>query len=315
MIYKYEFQTEQRLDRFCRKFYKENTEITLGQIFFWIRKWDILVNWKIHKQEYRIKFWDEITLTDITNYNKPKFQNDKFQYFKPWFLEKIKIFENDNYIIFDKPEDYIIHPNSGNNGPNMQYILENIVKKNDLTDTGPSFCFRLDKQTSGILIAGKKYDAIENLNEQIRSRTVEKTYLAICIWKSLWKRTIEYKLEKIVDKKFERWKMIVSQNWLDSKTEVRCLKNINNEILWDITLLEVKLYTGRMHQIRVHLAHIWFPILWDIVYGNSISNRKLFKKIKIKRHFLHCWKYSFFDLNWKKIEIETKVPSSFEKFE
>lgn len=68
-----------------------------------------------------------------------------------------------------------------------------------------------------------------------------------------------------------------------------------NKDLGEITLLEVLIKTGRMHQIRVHLAHEGYPVLGDIVYGNPAINRKLHRKYKIPRQLLHCSEYSFRD--------------------
>jgi 23S rRNA pseudouridine955/2504/2580 synthase len=67
-----------------------------------------------------------------------------------------------------------------------------------------------------------------------------------------------------------------------------------------------------MHQIRVHLAHEGFPVLGDMLYGNAKSNRLLFKDLKIKKQFLHCWKYSFFDMFANKTrEFSVEAPDYF----
>jgi 23S rRNA-/tRNA-specific pseudouridylate synthase len=83
--------------------------------------------------------------------------------------------------------------------------------------------------------------------------------------------------------------------------------------LSDVSLVKVKLYTGRMHQIRVHLAHEGYPILGDIIYGNPVINRKLYKQLKINRQILHCSKYSFKDINGKKTSFEAQLPNDFDK--
>jgi 23S rRNA-/tRNA-specific pseudouridylate synthase len=77
----------------------------------------------------------------------------------------------------------------------------------------------------------------------------------------------------------------------------------------------VTIETGRMHQIRVHLAHIWFPVLWDIMYGSPVLNRIAHKYHKINRQLLHASEYSFYDsIQEKQITIATWLPDDFKKF-
>ncbi len=107
-------------------------------------------------------------------------------------------------------------------------------------------------------------------------------------------QTCSKSLHKVVDKKFGRWKMVVdNQNWKECFSEFWKQKKITDEILWGISLLKVKIETWRMHQIRVHLADLRYPVVWDIIYWKPSVNRKLFKKYKLKRQLLHCRKYSF----------------------
>ena len=80
-----------------------------------------------------------------------------------------------------------------------------------------------------------------------------------------------------------------------SKTEVETLKTIFHHELGQISLLKVTLHTGRMHQIRIHLASEGFPVLGDLIYGNPVVNRKLNKVVNIQRQLLHCWNYRFLD--------------------
>lgn len=125
--------------------------------------------------------------------------------------------------------------------------------------------------------------------------------------------THDASLHKVVDKKFGRGKMVVdeergkachSESWL--------FQQRHDPILGDISLVKVKITTGRMHQIRVHLAHAGFPVLGDMVYGIPSVNRKLFKKFSLKRHLLHCWQYGFADMNGQDVAFETKVPQEME---
>jgi 23S rRNA-/tRNA-specific pseudouridylate synthase len=125
---------------------------------------------------------------------------------------------------------------------------------------------------------------------------------------------IDKSLEKVYDKKFDRSHMVVDRSWLTAKTECRNKKTIFHPDLWSVSLLEIKIDTWRMHQIRIHLSSEWYPILGDIIYGNPAVNRKLYKNININRQLLHCRKYSFVDI-WEKNrkEFSAEIPNDFQK--
>lgn len=85
-------------------------------------------------------------------------------------------------------------------------------------------------------------------------------------------------------------------------------------LLGPISLLKVKIYTGRMHQIRVHVSNEGYPVLGDIIYGNPAANRILYKSLGINRQLLHCRKYSFLDpFKEKKVTFEAPLPADFQK--
>ena len=111
-------------------------------------------------------------------------------------------------------------------------------------------------------------------------------------------------LMKMFDKWFGRGKTVIADVGEPGSQEARSkatpLKVVNDPILGEITLADVEIKTGRMHQIRVHLANQRHPVVWDIIYGLPSANRKLYKKHKIPRQLLHCKQYSFYD------EIQSK---------
>ncbi len=287
----------QRLDRFVRKYYKTNKNIPLSLLYNRIRKWIIRINWHKKPENYKLNIGDIITLPEIKTIEKKTLT-------KKITLTKIKElinYEDKNWLVRDKPAWLSIH--HSNNEKNifvMQDYLDQYCQKYcEQTNTfKPSFCFRLDKNTSWILISAKNYQALQWLNEIIRNREVEKYYLAIVLWNTKNKFSSNAPLKKIVDKKFWRWKMIIDNSWKESFSEFEKIKTITDKKLWTITLLKIKIKTWRMHQIRVHLSNLWFPIIGDIIYWNPSLNRIFFKEYKIKRHLLHCHNYKF-QRNWK----------------
>ena len=91
-------------------------------------------------------------------------------------------------------------------------------------------------------------------------------------------------------------------------------KSIQHPDLGPISLLKVKIHTGRMHQIRIHVSAEGFPVLGDLVYGNAAANRILYKSLGINRQLLHCRKYSFLDpFQNDQITFEAPIPADFEK--
>ncbi len=106
--------------------------------------------------------------------------------------------------------------------------------------------------------------------------------------------------------------MKVSKNGLESVTEIETIKTLYDKNLGQLSFLKVKLHTGRMHQIRVHLASEGFPVLGDLIYGNPAINRKLQSSYNISRQLLHCWNYTFTDFTQKIIDVTAPLPQEFE---
>ena len=313
----------QRFDRYLRKYFKPYTDIKLSDIFAWIRKWQILINNKRAKENYRLILWDEIKFKNIETWQKTPAKiadtkEDKMKWLK---LEKISpmiIHEDDNRIVFNKPAWVVAHPSNQHvTDISMNDYLDKYCELKDIsTDSDtfkPSFGYRLDKDTSGVLIAAKNYDSLQYINKIIRDREIDKEYMTVVAWSIPEHIICEKAIDKVYSKKFGSSRMKIDKNGQESKSEFWKLKSVENKILGDISMVRVKLYTGRMHQIRVHLASEWYPVLWDIIYGQPMINRRLYKQLKINRQVLHCSRYSFKDLNGDAIYFEAKLPSDFDK--
>ncbi len=310
-----ELEQEQRFDRFLRKFFKKYPSIKLWQIYAFIRKWIIKVNNKKQKDNYRLQQNDVINIPDeiINELNQTK--EWKLANFPLEQIKNMIIFEDENYIVFNKPAWVAMHEwNKHMEDLTMNSFLEKYVKEtwiNTSSTFKPAFCFRLDKDTSWVLIAWKNYDSLKYLNELIRKHIPEKKYLAITKWITKNKHII-LPLEKIFDKKFWRAKVIVSEDWQHAESIVKTLKTKKDEFLGNISLAEITLLTWRMHQIRVHLAHNKWPIIWDLMYWDPTINRLAKKYYQITRQLLHSWKYSF-KYKDKNYNFEAPIPEDFKK--
>jgi len=312
----------QRFDRYLRKHFKQYPDIKLSDIYSRIRKWIILINNKRAKEDYRLLLWDEIKFNNIEQWEKKPKQlvSPKEKKLNELSLEQIKdiiIYEDNNRIVFNKPAGIVIHPWIKYNELCMNDYIEKyckIIWVQNMDETfRPSFGYRLDKDTSGVLIWAKNYKALQYLNEIIRNREIDKEYKTIVVWEMKKNILVENNLEKVFDKKFGSSHMKISKDGLYSKSEFWNEKTVENNILWKISLVRVKLYTGRMHQIRIHLASEGFWIIGDITYWNPVVNRKTYKQLKINRQMLHCSRYGFKNMDGKKISFEAKMPDDFKK--
>jgi 23S rRNA-/tRNA-specific pseudouridylate synthase len=165
------------------------------------------------------------------------------------------------------------------------------------------------------LIWAKSYEALQYINSIIRERSIDKYYLTFVVWKFPKHLVIDKPIRKSYDKKFDRSSVTIDyRDWLEAKTECRWDRSFVHPTLGQVSLVKVKIYTWRMHQIRIHLANEWYPVLWDIVYGNIAANKILYTSLKINRQMLHCWKYSFFDaIQKKQMTFESPLPADFSK--
>ncbi len=248
---------------------------------------------------------------DPKSSQKPSFKIDLKQV-ASWI-----IFEDSDWLVFDKPAGITLQDNHSGQAAMIHYLNTYLASLDDYQKSqtfSPSFGYRLDKDTSGVLIVGKSYQALQYINQIIRERQIEKVYKTIVFGETPNYALIEHALQKSYNNKFQRGQMeVVKQGGLDAKTEYRKEKTREHSQLGKLSLLKVKLHTGRMHQIRIHLAQEGYPVLGDLVYGDPASNRILYKHLHIKRQLLHCQKYEFLDWNGKFLSFEAQLPQDFDQ--
>lgn len=215
--------------------------------------------------------------------------------------EKFNILhEDDEILAIDKPAGMAVHGGSGVSSGLIEHLRTARPNQPFL-----ELIHRLDKETSGVLLLAKKRSALTNLHAQIRDNQTKKIYLTL-VWGS-WDRKIskvDVALRKYVSKAGERRVVVDGSNGRPSLTLFKVLET-NKQT----SLIEANLKTGRTHQIRVHLAHINFPILGDDKYGDFRRN-KLLQKHGLKRMFLHAHQFSFtHPRDGKKITLESPLPT------
>jgi len=159
----------------------------------------------------------------------------------------------------------------------------------------PGIVHRLDKNTSGVIVTAKNDIYMKDISEKIKNREVKKYYIAIVSWVLTEEKfTITSEIGRHPTDKI---KMTV-KNPLNPKQAVT-----HGEVLWYIdetyTVIKVDLETWRTHQIRVHLASIGYPIIWDDVYGNPKVNKRAATMYQVHRQALHAYEFHIF-LNGEK---------------
>lgn len=195
------------------------------------------------------------------------------------------IFEDEDLCVIDKPSGVVVNDSNSTDGNTIQSWFKN---KLELRTSNLEFIqkggvvHRLDKDASGVLILAKNEVAYERLKSQFVNRTVEKTYLVMVHGQMKEKESlISTPIERNPNKKM---RFFVGTDL--SKTGITTWKVVKENA--DYSYLEVKIMTGRTHQIRVHMKHLGHPILSDPLYGFGKTWQE---DLKIcPRLFLHAWK-------------------------
>lgn len=191
------------------------------------------------------------------------------------------VFEDDAMLVIDKPAGVAVHGGSG-----VDFGVIEQIRKARPQAKFLELAHRLDRETSGLLIIGKKRSALTRLHDLFRDGGIDKRYLALV--KGRWRdklRNVKLPLLKYETAGGER-RVRVSPDGKEAHSIMR-LRERWQTPLGTFSLIEVELRTGRTHQIRVHLAHLGFPILGDEKYGDFTLNRDL-QKAGLKRMFLHA---------------------------
>jgi 23S rRNA pseudouridine1911/1915/1917 synthase len=193
------------------------------------------------------------------------------------------LFEDEHLIAVNKPSGMVVHPAPGHwNGTFVNALLahcQNLASNGD--PLRPGIVHRLDKDTSGILLAAKTAQAHQKLVQMFATRQMEKTYLAICIGRPP-NTTIAASIGRHPTQRKEM--AVVEQRGKEAISQIQVLA-FNHQL----SLVLIRPHTGRTHQIRVHLKYIGHPVLGDATYGCSKVNESL----QVERQLLHAYRLNF----------------------
>lgn len=203
--------------------------------------------------------------------------------------------EDEHLLVVDKPAGIVVHPGVGHStGTLVHGLIEHDAAGGD--DDRPGIVHRLDRDTSGLLVVARSDEAHERLQEAIRRRQVERHYLALV------KGTLRSHSGRI-EAPIGRDRTDKSRHSLDTASPREAVTGFQVvEVLGPRALLDVKLDTGRTHQIRVHLEAIDLPVCGDPVYG-SLGD------LGLKRQFLHAARLSLdHPFTSERIDVESPLP-------
>ncbi|MBS4096719.1 MAG: RluA family pseudouridine synthase [Sulfuricella sp.] len=214
------------------------------------------------------------------------------------------IFEDEALIALNKPSGMAVHGGSGVSRGVIEQMRQEMPQARFL-----ELVHRLDRETSGVLLLAKKRSALTELHRAMRDNDMDKRYLTLV--KGIWtnpKQSVKFSLLKYTTAEGER-RVSVNPEGQTAHTVFTLKKSLG-----DFSLLEAELKTGRTHQIRVHLAHLGFPIAGDDKYGDFPLNKELQKR-GLKRMFLHAYRITIkHPLSGGKLLLEAPLPSDLESF-
>lgn len=260
-----------RIDNILITHYKG---VPKSRVYRAIRSGEVRINGKRIKAEYKVQAGDEVRLPPLRQAVKKSQLKPKAELLDG--LAQRIVYQDPHILVINKPHGIPVH-----GGTKVSLGLIEALRALYPELKHLELAHRLDKATSGLLIVAKDRATLKELHDLFRQGKVEKHYLAWVKGKFPRKQqTVEVPLRKNTLKSGERM-VIVAKDGKAAKTVFKPLEREEQK-----SLIEAILYTGRTHQIRVHLQHLGFPIIGDPRYGDKDFNREM-KQQGMQRMFLH----------------------------
>ena len=275
-----------RIDKYLSEL--DSIDLTRAKIQKLIKTGNIKVNDKEVKESYKINLDDNIEINVVKEETKLEGEDIKLDV----------VYEDDDILVINKPSGMVVHPAPGNKEHTLVNALINYSKLSKRNgEFRPGIVHRIDKDTSGLLIVAKNDKAHLFLENELKEHNIVRTYIALV------NGVINHDTGKIDApigrSTSDRKKMeVTSKNSKEAVTNFKVLERFKN-----VTLLELKLETGRTHQIRVHLKYIGHPVCNDPVYSNN-------KNIDNYGQLLHAREITFIHPTTKEKMTFTSEPDN-----
>ena len=289
----------QRLDQALAALFADITRSRLQQ---WIEDGRVLLNGRVPRKRDKVKEGDAVEILA-----PPPAEGN-------WKAQAIPleiVHEDGDILVINKPPGLVVHPGAGNpEGTLLNALLNHASALAALPRAG--IVHRLDKDTSGLMVVAKTERARQHLIEQLQEHSVEREYLTIVNGVMVAGGTIDAPIGR---HRTQRTRMAVSDRGKPAVSHYRVMKKYRAH-----TLVQVKLESGRTHQIRVHMAHLHYPVVGDPVYGGRLkipagASERLKNELRhFRRQALHALKLSLIHPGTgKRVQWATSVPEDMSK--
>lgn len=298
----------QRFDKYLKKLLKEASS---GFLYKMLRKKNIVLNGKKSDGTEKLTAGDEVKIF-LADETFDKFAGATAQSeedlsalypYKPLDI----VYESEDYLFINKPAGMLSQKAAPSDLSANEYVIGYLLHTKAINGQmihtfKPSVCNRLDRNTSGLLTAGKTLKGLQELSEALKTRTVKKYYYALVAGQIKAGQKITGYLVKNEAANQVTVSAEPTEDAQYIETEYEPIS-----VYSDATLLSVHLITGRTHQIRAHLASIGHPIIGDTKYGTAKINQKWKQYADVKRQMLHAYKMILEDGH----EIIADLPADF----
>src|SRR5438067_1760787 len=282
----------QRIDNFLLRTLRG---VPKSHVYRVLRSGEVRVNSGRVGPDYRLRIGDRVRVPPVRVSTAPKNARP---------AEFPVVYEDAALLVIDKPAGIAVHGGSG-----VSFGVIESLRAARPQAKALELAHRLDRDTSGLLIVCKKRSALTELHRQLREGEVEKIYMTIV--KGVPARDafeVSEPLHKYVTGSGER-RVSVQEGGRSALTKLTVKKRGA-----EFSMLEVRLLTGRTHQIRVHLAHAGHPVLGDDKYGDFALNRELAKR-GVKRLLLHAARLAFaHPLTGERLRLQAAMPADMTSF-
>ena len=286
----------QRLDKLLLKILNKAPQ---SFIYKMLRKKNIVLNGKKADGSEKLAVNDEIKLF-LSDATIEQFQETLYTIQADYQLDII--YEDSNILIMNKPFGVLSQKAEKDDISLVEYMISYLLSsgqmtKEQLISFRPGMCNRLDRNTSGLIIAGKSLLGLQEMAKLFKHRHVDKYYLCIVKGRVERNQRIEGYLQKDTAKNMVsiRKEQADHSDYICTEYEPLAYSSENNRrgIKGNYTLLQVKLITGRSHQIRAHLASIGHPVLGDFKYGEQKTNLYFKSSYGLSHQLLHSYRMVF----------------------
>tara|TARA_R110000824_G_scaffold279180_1_gene467408 strand:+ start:54036 stop:54992 length:957 start_codon:yes stop_codon:yes gene_type:complete len=294
-------QAGSRLDQVAAILFPDYSRARLQQ---WIKDGLLLVDGVIAQNKQKLYGGELISLSVVVEHQEQ---------WEPEDLPIDIVYEDSSLLIINKPAGLVVHPAAGNyTGTLLNALLHHYPDLAQVPRAG--IVHRLDKDTSGLMVVARDLNAHQALVAMIQAREVSREYQAIVNGLVTAGGTVEAALGRHPVHRTKR-AVVSEENGKNAITHYRILKKFRAH-----SHLQVKLETGRTHQIRVHMAHIGFPLVGDLVYGGRLklpkgASPELIASLSgFKRQALHAWRLGLqHPVSGESMQWELEIPSDMQE--